>query len=149
MTEQIKPKQCGKTAWYIPNQKGFVPEMDGEYYYCRENIDYAGLGRLRFTSDYAMIEAGNCFETEQEALDAFVKPADTTPLTWDELCEIHNSKDNRVFCLNRFYGDRNFCINVISTDEIFGFGEILFNSDRKYWLSKESLEVWIEQQKGE
>ena len=149
MTQQIKAKQCGENAWYIPNQKGFVPKIHEAFWYCR--AEYAIVGRtLNFyvATDYALINEGNCFETEQEALDAFVKPADPTPLTWDELCEIHNSEDKRIFFLHS-RGHRNPFIEWIFTQEVFENGELFFNSERKYWRSKESLEAWIEQQKGE
>lgn len=70
MTEQIKPKQCGKTAWYIPNQKGFVPNIREQYWVIDSDLDPRQLRHTGSFCDYSLIDAKNCFETEQEAIDA-------------------------------------------------------------------------------
>ena len=151
MTEQIKPKQCGENAWYIPNQKGFVPIV-GQIYCALTSYGAASFVHTDSLYDYAAIDAGNCFETEQEALDAFVKPADPTPLTWDELCEI--AKDNDCFHVYMLRltkwsdGAYSNSASVIVVDTVHKYGRLDFEVN-KYWRSKESLEAWIEQQKGE
>ena len=151
MTEQIKPKQCGENAWYIPNQKGFVPKFEGIYWYC---ASHGGAWKATNCSafDYALVEVGNCFETEQEALDAFVKPADPTPLTWDELCEIAKANDCfHVYMLRLTKwsdGAYSNSASVIVVDTVHKYGRLDFEVN-KYWRSKESIEAWIDQQKGE
>jgi hypothetical protein len=149
MKENIKPKKCGENAWYIPNQKGFVPKIRSFYWVIDSDLCPRRLRHTGTFCDYALIYEKNCFETEQEAIDAFVKPVDPTPLTWDELCEIHNSKDKRIFFTQRRTGCRNPWVEWIFTEEVFENGEVFFNSERKYWRSRESLEAWIEKQKGE
>ena len=154
MTEQIKPKQCGENAWYIPNQKGFVPNQT--YWFCRE--DGTAYRTIHFTVyDYAMVDAGNCFETEQEARDAFVKPADPTPITWDELCKISDGYDKAI-AFKEFenirpiwYIDTRFPtgLSTIYPPSIVKRGRLTFEADVKYWRSKESFEAWIEKKKGE
>jgi hypothetical protein len=148
MTEKIKPKQCGENTWYIPNQKGFVPKIGESFNYC-ESFGVFGTYHKGCAIDFGLIDAKNCFETYQEAFDAFVKPVDPTPLTWDELCEIHNSKDKRIFFADLRGGYQIPLIEWIFTDEVFEQGEILFKCRRRYWRSRESLEAWIEKQKGE
>ena len=158
MTEQIKPKQCGEKAWYIPNQKGFVPENGGEYFsVLYENNKFYASRNLHncHTYDYAFINSGNCFETEKEAIDAFVKPVDPTPLTWDELLEMEAEGGypytiGRVCKFDRSMDGYVYEIGFTTerADEIRLSGKILFAAN-KYWRSKESLEAWIEQQKGE
>ena len=154
MTDKIKPNQCGIDAWYIPNQNGLVPETNGEFWFCT----YSGKvyqTNYRDAYYYALIEVGNCFETKKEALDAFVKPVDPTPLTWDELCEMEAAGGypytlGRVSKFNHSMGSYVYemCVNTERADEIRLGGKILFAAN-KYWRSKESLEAWIEKQKGE
>ena len=148
MTEQIKPKQCSENTWYIPNKKGFVPEIGGVYWYCSEDGKAYSTVRAS-TYDFAMIEVGNCFETKQEALDAFVmpKPVDPTPLTWDELCEIA-SED-----ANFFVHHISRVLAILTYEEtkaawLKQLGKLYFDASGKYWRSKESLEAWIKQQIG-
>lgn len=154
MTEQIKPKRCGENTWYIPNQKGFVPKFEGIYWYC---ASHGGPWKATNCSsfDYALVEVGNCFETEQEAIDAFVKPADPTPLTWDELCEIcfqsSREKDNpvQIYYLDIKHPSRPVKYVSVSAVSVMEYGVNNFNAGVRYWRSKESLVAWVKQQKGE
>ena len=147
MTQQIKPKQCGETAWYIPNQKGFVPEIGSGYFIADGLNKVTMIIHYGDCFDYAAINEGNCFETYQEAIDAFVKPVDPTPLTWDELIKLDPMTDVSFLGFSR--GQLGEWIDL--TDEVRAFnvtrkGRLNFEVN-KYWRSKESLEAWIEQQK--
>ena len=154
MTRDIKPKQCGEHTWYIPNQNGFVPKLWAWYWFCGSNGEAYKTQNYN-AYDYAMIEDGNCFETVQEALDAFVKPVDPTPITWDELCEME-AAGGYPYCISpiRTFSEDTlgyvFDVGFASerADVIRKQGRILFEAN-KWWRSKESLQAWIEQQKGE
>ena len=155
MTQQIKPKQCGETTRYIPNQKGFVPSFLGRYWFC--GAYYGAYGNAYQTVlgspyDYAMIDSGNCFETEQEAIEALVKPADPTPLTWDGLCEIADiGEDAMVAMVNCFKKNSGEWVNSYKlrcAGTVRRMGRLNF-SVNKYWRDTDALEAWIEQQKGE
>ena len=155
MTQNIKPKQCGENRWYIPNQKGFAPKIGVTYWACGAvgyplSVYFSGD-----TFDYLCINSGNCFETKQEAIDAFVKPVDPTPLTWDELLEMEAAGGypytlGKVSKFNHYTGSYvvEMCFTTKRADDIRRSGRILFAAN-KYWRSKESLEAWIEKQKGE
>ena len=153
MKEQIKAKQCGKTAWYIPNQKGFVPEIGSEYFVAdakNKAFKYLHYGE---ECDYALIEVGNCFETEQEALDAFYMPVDPAPLNWDELCEIaDNGEDEMVAALDCFVAIHGGeWVNSFRHEYACSLrrkGRLNFEVN-KYWRGIDELSAWIEQQKGE
>ena len=146
MTEQIKPKQCGEKAWYIPNQKGFVPENGGEYFsVLYENNKFYASRNLHncHTYDYAFINSGNCFETEKEAIDAFVKPVDPTPVNWDELCQIAKyDKQSQIFSIYDTFAGYN-------AGTVLGRGRLAFEAGQKYWRSRESAAAWIDQQRWE
>ncbi len=154
MTQQIKPKQCGENNWYIPNQKGFVPKVGGGYFLHNGNGVSHGTHSGSWL-DYALIDSGNCFETGQEALDAFVKPVDPTPLTWDELCEI-GDEGGYPYTLGHVSGFNNdtgeyvgeMCFTEERADDIRSRGRILFEA-HKWWRSLESIKAWIDKQKGE
>jgi hypothetical protein len=145
MTQQIKPKQCGENAWYIPNQTGFVPSKNGGFWFCSQTGRVVQSAHHCYTTDYAYINSGNCFETEQEALDAFVKPVDPTPLTWDELCEIADI-DGSIYYARPILG----CTEACETDavEVKEAGQIHFQACCNLWRSEQALFAWFEKQKG-
>jgi hypothetical protein len=149
MTQQIKPKQCGKEAWYIPNQKGFVPEIGDKYWAASSCGAYRSINTGGIY-DYAAIEAGNCFETEQEALDAFYMPVDPAPLNWDELCEIADiGEDAMVALLNCFvttYGELVNSYRLAYACSVRRKGRLNFEAN-KYWRGVDELSAWIEQKK--
>ncbi len=150
MTQHIKPKQCGENAWYIPNQKGFVPEIGEHYWVIDEDLKCRQLRHGGNFCDYALIDAKNCFETEQEARDAFVKPVDPTPVNWDELIEIEASGGYTYTLSHVSIFDHDaggYVSEAGSTTEFAGYimarGRLLFET-RKYWRSEESMQAWID-----
>jgi hypothetical protein len=149
MTQQIKPKKCGENNWYIPNKKGFVPEIGDTYFY-REWKNVLNTRHNESLVDYALIGSGNCFETEQEAEDAEFNPVDPTPLTWDELCEIaKHDTQSIIFQIYQASGGVAVTRAYFNAGIVLAGGRLIFESGQKYWRSKESLEAWIEKQKGD
>ena len=150
MTQQIKPKQCGQNAWYMPNQTGFVPKIGQTYWAASSHGVHAC--RLHGTFyEYASIDAGNCFETEQEALDAFYMPVDPAPLNWDELCEIaDNGEDEMVAALDCFVAIHGGeWVNSFRHEYACSLrrkGRLNFEVN-KYWRGIDELSAWIEKQK--
>jgi hypothetical protein len=147
MAQQIKPKQCGETAWYIPNQAGFVPEINEQYWLCSHDGSESSLNFCGLSNDYAMIEVGNCFETRKEARDAFVKPVDPAPVNWDEFCEIVNaSGDLHWLTVSNDGVITHYTVRTSPSDDL---NRMNFESGMRLWRSKESLEAWIDKQKGD
>jgi hypothetical protein len=150
MTKQIKPKQCGENAWYMPNQKGFVPEIKEQYWFCSHDGSENFFYHSGLSNDYAAIDAGNCFETQKEARDAFVKPVDPTPITWDELCNIDDiGEDAMVAMLNCFMGRAGEWVSAPQVEyacTVRRQGGLNFKVN-KYWRGVDELSAWIEKQK--
>lgn len=80
------------------------------------------------------------------------KKKDTTPLTWDEICEIVKFDDfSKIFMLGFSRGQLGECIDTLKEEHALAVrirGRLNFKVN-KYWRSKESLAAWIEQQKKE
>ena len=82
-----------------------------------------------------------------------IKPAvDPTPLTFDEICGIVKLDDfSKVFMLGFSRGQLGEGIDILKEEYALAvriMGRMHFEVN-KYWRSKESLEAWIYQQKGE
>ena len=69
-----------------------------------------------------------------------------TPLTWDELCKLASKFEMVHYFLFRYH-DIKPC--EIGAAYVQSLGKIRFEAGVKYWRSKESLEAWIDQQKGD
>jgi hypothetical protein len=79
-----------------------------------------------------------------------IKPAvDPTPLTWDEIIKLDPMTDVSFLGFSRAQlGEWIDLTEEVRVFDVTRKGRLNFEVN-KYWRSKESLEAWIEQQKGE
>lgn len=127
----MKKIQVGENVWIKPSSYKAL-ELGSVYYYLVQTGHVRSFFCHGDDFDYAFMNSGNFFLTEEEAKAAIIKPVDKTPITYDQW--VAAGKPQEAFLV--FGGE--VCVTRLKARLPLDF------ATHKIWLTREAALAWID-----